>query len=173
MSDKLSKVDIIIVNFNGMEHLPICLPSVFETDYPLFSVTLVDNDSSDGSPEWVKEQYPEVRVIRNSQNLGFGKANNIGVRETRSPYIAFLNSDTVVHKGWLTPLVETVRKNPSVAAACSKLLFLKNPRIVNGVGGGMNYVGYGFDIGAYEVDDGQFDKQSDIFFPHSGSVCAQ
>ena len=97
----------------------------------------------------------------------------MGVRESRSPYIALLNSDTVVDKGWLTPLVETVRKDPSVAAACSKLLFLKNSRIVNGVGGGMNYVGYGYDIGAYEVDNGQFDKQTDVLFPHGRSVCTQ
>ncbi len=165
MSDEFPKVEIIIVNYNGMEHLPRCLPSVFATDYPMFSVTVVDNDSRDGSPEWVKEKYPEVRVIRNSQNLGFGKANNMGVRESSSPYVALLNSDTVVDKGWLTPLVETVRKDPSVAAACSKLLFLKNSRIVNGVGGGMNYVGYGYDIGAYEVDNGQFDEESDVLFP--------
>ena len=165
MSDKLPTVDIIIVNYNGMEHLPGCLESLLKTDYPIFSITLVDNNSLDGSPEWVKEKYPEIRVIRNSQNLGFGKANTIGIEEARSPYIALLNSDTVVEKGWLKPLVETARKDPSVAVTCSKLLFLKNPHIVNGVGGGMNYVGYGYDIGAYEVDSGQFDEQSDVFFP--------
>jgi len=165
MPDKLPTVDIIIVNYNGMEHLPGCLESLFKTDYPLFSITLVDNDSRDGSPEWVKEKYHEVRVIRNSQNLGFGKANNIGIEKSHSPYIALLNSDTVVEKGWLKPLVETARKDPSVAVTCSKLLFLKNPRIVNGVGGGMNYVGYGYDIGAYEVNEGQFEEKSDVFFP--------
>jgi len=165
MSDKLPAVDIIIVNYNGMEHLPGCLGSLFKTDYPFFSTTLVDNDSQDGSVEWVKKNYPEVRVIRNSQNLGFGKANNIGIEETRSPYTALLNSDTVVEKGWLRPLVETAHKDPSIAATCSKLLFLQNPRIVNGVGGGMNYVGYGYDIGAYEVNNGQFDEESDVFFP--------
>lgn len=165
MSDKLPAVDVIIVNYNGMEYLPACLESLFKTDYPLFSVLIVDNDSLDGSPEWVKEKYPEVRLIRNSQNLGFGKANNIGIEKGCSPYIALLNSDTVVEKGWLRPLIETARKDPSVAATCSKLLFLQNPRIVNGVGGGMNYVGYGYDIGAYEVDNGQFDEERDVFFP--------
>ncbi len=165
MSDKLPSVDVIIVNYNGMEYLPACLESLFKTEYPLLAITLVDNDSRDGSPEWVKEKYPEVRLIRNNQNLGFGKANNIGIEKSCSPYIALLNSDTVVEKGWLRPLVETARKDPSVAATCSKLLFLQNPRIVNGVGGGMNYVGYGYDIGAYEVDNGQFDEERDVFFP--------
>ena len=165
MSDQLPPVDVIIVNYNGMEYLPVCLESLFKTDYPLFSVSLVDNDSRDGSPEWVKEKFPEVRLVRNNQNLGFGKANNIGIEKSCAPYVALLNNDTVVEKGWLKLLVETARKDPSVAATCSKLLFLRNSRVVNGVGGGMNYVGYGYDIGAYEVDNGQFNEEKDVFFP--------
>ena len=165
LSDKFPAVDVIIVNYNGMVYLPACLESLFKTDYPLFSVTLVDNASQDGSVMWVKERYPEVRLIRNRQNLGFGRANNIGIEKGSAPYIALLNSDTVVKQGWLKPLVETARKNPYVAATCSKLLFLKNPHMINGVGGGMTYVGYGYDIGAAEVDKGQFDEEKDVFFP--------
>lgn len=163
--NNLPAVDVIVVNYNGMRYVPACLASLLRTDYPFFSVTLVDNASLDKSAEWVEENHPQVGLIRNKKNLGFGRSNNIGVKAGSSPLIAFLNSDTVVKDDWLRPLVEAVLEDSTVAAVCSKLLFLRNPRVVNGLGGGMNYVGYGYDIGAFEIDCHRFRKSRDVFFP--------
>ncbi len=165
MNRKLPDVDIIIVNYNGLEYIPACLESLFKTDYPSFTVMVVDNGSRDGSVKWIQKNYPRVKTILNNKNLGFGKATNIGLRVAGSSLIAFLNSDTVVEKDWLRPLVEALGEDSSVAATCSKLLFMKHPRVLNGVGGGMNYVGYGYDIGIYEIDNGQFSEKQDVFFP--------
>ncbi len=79
----LPKVAVVIVNYNGLEHLPACLQSLFATDYPRFDVTLVDNGSSDGSVEWVRGHYPQVKIICSPQNIGFGRANQLGISAER------------------------------------------------------------------------------------------
>jgi len=165
MVEKSPAVDIIIVNYNGMAHLPSCMESVFRTDYSVFSVIVVDNASEDGSPEWVKENYPAVRLIQNEANLGFGKANMIGVQAGCSPLAALLNSDTRVTRNWLASLVQGIQEDESIGAVCSKLLFMRNPRVLNSAGGGMNFVGYGYDIGIFEIDNGRFDQKKEVFFP--------
>lgn len=170
MKKELPPVDVIIVNYNGIQYIDACLGSLLKTDYPNFSVIIFDNGSTDGSLELVREKYPEVTVIANKENLGFGKANTIGMRAGNAEFITLLNSDTVVEKNWLRSLVEAIRDDDKTAAVCSKLLFLKHPSIINAVGGGMNYIGYGYDIGMYEVDNRAFNEKRNVFFP-SGAAC--
>ncbi len=165
MMESLPPVDIIIVNYNGIRYLDACLGSLFETEYPDFHVILVDNSSTDGSVALVQQKYPLVQIVLNNENLGFGKANTIGINAGKADFIALLNNDTVVDKRWLFPLVNSMLEDESVASACSKLLFMNNPRVINGVGGGMNFLGYGFDIGIYDNDDGSRDKIENVFFP--------
>jgi len=165
MESSLPAVDIIIVNYNGIGFIEACLESLLQTEYPSFNVILVDNGSSDGSVELVKRKYPGVQIILNNANLGFGKANAIGINSGRADFIALLNNDTVVDKGWLSPLVGAMLEDCSLASACSKLLFMDNRRVINGVGGGMNFLGYGFDIGIYENDDGAYEEVREVFFP--------
>ena len=165
MESSLPAVDIIIVNYNGIGFIEACLESLLQTEYPSFNVILVDNGSSDGSVELVKRKYPGVQIILNNANLGFGKANAIGINSGRADFIALLNNDTVVDKGWLSPLVGAMLEDGSLASACSKLLFMDNRRVINGVGGGMNFLGYGFDIGIYENDDGAYEEVREVFFP--------
>src|SRR5208337_3369972 len=138
MKESLPAVDIIIVNYNGIRYLDDCLASLAETEYLDFHVILVDNGSTDGSVELVLQKYPLVKIILNNENLGFGKANAIGINAGKADFIALLNNDTVVDKHWLFPLVNSMLEDESVASACSKLLFMNNPHVINGVGGGMN-----------------------------------
>jgi GT2 family glycosyltransferase len=165
MEYDLPSVDVVIVNYNGLQYLDDCLTSLYETEYPSFRVILVDNGSTDKSVALVQEKYPQVRIVLNNDNFGFGKASAIGMKEGGSDFVALLNNDTVVDKGWLFPLVRTLLEDSSVASACSKLLFMDYPHVINGVGGGMNFVGYGYDVDIYENDDGRFDEKKDVFFP--------
>lgn len=158
-------VDIIIVNFNGLRYIEDCLNSLLKTEYPFFSVIVVDNGSTDGSVELVKKKFPGVQLILNNKNLGFGKANALGMDAGKSDLAAFLNNDTKVDGRWLLPLVEALVKDASVAAACSKLLFMENPHVINATGGGMNYLGYGYDLGIYENNGNALNKTTDVFFP--------
>jgi GT2 family glycosyltransferase len=169
--DQMPKVAVIIVNYNGLEHLPACLESLFTTDYPAFDVTLVDNGSRDESVGWVRARYPQVKIIDSPVNLGFGKANHLGILQSDAPVIALLNNDTVVDHDWLWALVEPLVADDNLAATSAKLRFLDNRRVLNGVGGGMNYLGLAYDVGIHEVDCGQWDQPREVLFP-CGAACA-
>jgi GT2 family glycosyltransferase len=79
-------------------------------------VVAVDNNSSDGSQEYIRREFPEVRLIANRENIGFSRANNLGISETRGDYLLFLNTDTAVTQGALSSLLQELRENPSTGA---------------------------------------------------------
>ncbi|MGC8915805.1 MAG: glycosyltransferase [Thermoanaerobaculum sp.] len=139
------QVTVIIVNFNGRHHLRRCLASLVKTRGVVFETLVVDNGSSDGSVAWLEENHPWVRVVSLPRNVGFGAANTYGLSLARAPLVAFLNNDTVVHPNWLEVLVATLEKHPEVVAACATLRLLSHPQLLNARGGGMTWLGYGFD----------------------------
>ena len=73
-------VSIIVPTWNGLEYIGDCLASLLAQDYPDFEVIVVDNASSDGTPEWIAERFPAIRLIRNERNLGFAGGNNLALR---------------------------------------------------------------------------------------------
>lgn len=90
-------VSVVIVNYNTKALLADCLDSIREkAQAARREVLVVDNASSDGSREYIRERYPEVRLVESGENLGFGRANNLGAAEARGKYLFFLNSDTVL-----------------------------------------------------------------------------
>jgi GT2 family glycosyltransferase len=117
-------VAIIIVNWNGREFLGDCLEAVRRLEYPRDRVRamVVDNGSSDGSVELVRESFPDIEVYQHEVN-NYARANNFGVRTTTSPYVAFLNSDARVDPRWLTPLVAALEAEPRAGAAGSRIVF--------------------------------------------------
>lgn len=117
------KVSVIILNWNGRALLGDCLASVLAQSFEGFEVILVDNGSSDGSPDWVATEFPQVRVVRLDSNLGFCAGNNAGVRAARGEYLVLLNNDTVVEPDWLAPLYATMTSDPRIAACDSKVLY--------------------------------------------------
>ena len=139
-------VSIVIVNYNGRHHLEKCLPSVFRTRQIRFEAIVVDNGSRDDSLVWMQEHWPQVRVIDAGKNLGFGRANLLGIHAAKSNYVALLNSDTVVTEDWLQRLVHPLLVDPGVGIACSQLRLLARPEILNARGGGMSRLGFGYDI---------------------------
>jgi GT2 family glycosyltransferase len=118
-------VSIIIVNFNGQRFLNECLSTVLGTKYPNFEVIFVDNASTDKSLEFVNKVFTEnkcLKIIRNSENLGFGPANNIGFKQAKGKYIVFLNNDTSVESKWLATLVDALEKDETIGLASSMVL---------------------------------------------------
>lgn len=90
-------ISVIIVNYNTKQLLADCLATVFEkTKGVTFEVIVVDNASTDGSKEYIKERYPSVKWINSGENLGFGKANNLGAKSATGKYLFLLNSDTLL-----------------------------------------------------------------------------
>jgi len=122
----LTELSIVITSWNVAPLLANCLRSIpTGADGLDYQVTVVDNASADGSAEMVARDFPEVQLIRNTENVGFGKANNQGIRVGQGRYVLLLNSDTVVPEGALAQLVSFMDQHPD-AGACGPRLIRPN-----------------------------------------------
>ncbi len=117
----LPLVSIVLLNWNGLDYVKGCLPTVMAQDYPKFEVIFVDNGSSDGSSEYVRKHYKKVKVVQNDRNYGFSEGNNIGVRQAKGRYIMLLSNDTKVTKGWLSNSMKTILENENVAIVGARI----------------------------------------------------
>jgi GT2 family glycosyltransferase len=113
-------LSVVIVNWNTREMLANCLESV-ASERDIAEVCVVDNASNDGSTQLVKQRFTWVRLLENSENIGFAAANNRAVRLSTGRYVLLLNSDTKVFPGALKTMVEFMEQRPQVAA-CGPLL---------------------------------------------------
>ena len=122
MADRDS-LAIIIVTFNSIAEIDACLDSLIghTTPFPT-TITVVDNASKDGTAAHVRQKYPMVQVIDSGGNIGFAKANNIGIRATKGDYVLLLNPDTVAPPGAIQTLVRGLASHPDAAIAGSRLL---------------------------------------------------
>ncbi len=135
------KTSAIVVNYNDREHLGPCLRSILASAPPPDEVILVDNGSEDGSVEYVERTFPEVRLILNGANLGYGEASNRGAEEAQGEYLVFVNPDMVAEPGWLTPLVEGLETDPAVGLTTARILLMADPSRVNTCGNEVHYTG--------------------------------
>lgn len=144
-------VSVIVVNYNGLEHLNPCFASLQALDYSAgkLELIMVDNASTDGSQGYMRQKFPSVRLIANERNWGLCKANNIGAAAAHGEIIAILNNDTRVEPDWLKELVRPFVDDPSVACVGSRILNWDGSRL-DFAGGAMNFYGYGYhlDFGA-------------------------
>lgn len=115
-------VSVIIISWNTKQHLLNCLNSLSNSKGYTQEIIVVDNGSSDGSCEAVENQFPEVRLIRNKENLGFAKANNIGIRASTGRYVCLVNSDVIVLENCIKSLVEFMDRNPNAGMAGPRIL---------------------------------------------------
>ncbi len=116
-------VSVIIVSFNTREVLRQCLQSVLDDSSGIAAeILVVDNSSSDGSPEMIEQDFPQVRVIRSAINLGFGEGNNVALREARGRYFVLLNSDAFFVKGALPRAIQHMDEDSSVGLGGCRLI---------------------------------------------------
>lgn len=139
-------VSVIIVTFNGRHHLETCLPALAATTAgrPV-EVIVVDNGSSDGTADWLASTHPSVRVIALGSNLGFGRANHIGILHATHDTVALLNNDTIPEPGWIEALLRPIVRSSEIAASCAVLELVDPAATLNACGGGMTWLGFGFD----------------------------
>lgn len=104
-------VTIVILNWNGKEHLVDCLDSVRHTSYEPIEILFVDNGSSDGSVELVRRTYRDVGLVENGLNLGYADGNNRGILHAKGKYVVTLNNDMVVEPTWLDKPIELLEKD--------------------------------------------------------------
>lgn len=171
----MSRTAIVILNYNGERLLEQFLPSVVEHATGA-AVVVADNASTDRSVSWVKENYPQVRLITLDQNYGFCGGYNRALRRVDADYYLLLNSDIEVTPGWLEPLVKLLDTRADVAAVQPKILSYHQRGKFEHAGAGGGYIdslGYPFCRGrifdSVETDTGQYDDDRPVFW--SSGAC--
>lgn len=122
MSNDMPLVSVIIVNYNGKDHLEKCLLFLMQNDYENYEVILVDNNSVDSSVKFVQKNYPSIKVVTLEKNLGFAEPNNLGAKESKGDFLLFLNNDTIPTSNFIAELVKVAKEDPKIAICQSLLL---------------------------------------------------
>lgn len=158
----MSNVTVVIPNLNGMKYLDGCLNSLREQTYRDFETILIDNGSSDGSADFVKERFPEVRLVRFPRNTGFCRAVNTGIRESRGEYVVLLNNDTVCRPSFLKELVSGMERHPDCFSCCPQMLNMAQPELIDNAGDYYCALGWAFALGKGRKA-GRYQRERKVF----------
>ncbi len=161
----MASISVVIPNYNGLEHLPACLEALHTQRFRDFEAILVDDGSTDGSAEWVRRHYPEVRVLELPRNMGMAAAVNRGWHLAAGQGIVLLNNDTRADPGWLEALVEAAETHPEVPSFASKIRLFDRPHILHAAGDLYGVDGIPRNRGAWEEDRGQYDEAFEVWGP--------
>lgn len=115
-------VSIIIVNLNGKEDLKKCLASILKLNYTNYEIIVVDNNSTDGSIEFMEKNYPQIIIKKLEKNYGFAYPNNIGVELSQGQFLFFLNNDTIITENTISELIDVFQNNNEIGICQSLLL---------------------------------------------------
>lgn len=164
-------LSILIVNFNGLKFLKTCFDSLRKCSYTNREIIFIDNCSTDDSVAFVRQNYPEVKIVQNKENYMFARGNNEGMKIARGKYVCLLNNDVEVHPGFIEPVIEAFEKHPAIGACQSKMLEMRNRsqlEYTGACGGFIDWAGYPFLRGRImnetEPDTGQYDEPIPIFW---------
>lgn len=126
-------VSILILNWNGINWLEECIASVMQTSYQPIEIVVVDNASTDKSVEMVETKYKEVVVVKNPENYGYAKGNNIGFKQVKGKYVVTLNNDMVVDKHWLDEPIVYLEKYPELGIAGCRQMKYSDRAVIDGL----------------------------------------
>jgi GT2 family glycosyltransferase len=158
-----SVVSVIIVNWNHGRFVLDCLRALQMQEFSGLRVTVEDNGSTDGSPEAIARDFPEVCLWRFPSNRGFAAAFNHGARQTDSPFVLSLNPDVVARPGFIAELVSAINQNERLGMAAPKLLWSDDPRLLDSTGLFIRRSRSPYDRGQGEPDAGQYDQLPSVF----------
>jgi GT2 family glycosyltransferase len=144
MESEKPLVSLIVVSYNEITHISNSLSALMGQSYPNYEVIVYDNGSTDGTPEYVWEQFPQVKLIKSLENLGFGGANNEAAKIANGKYLAFLNCDASVSPNWLEPIVELIEKDNTIGCVGAELMCSENREIILSHGTGIHLSGISY-----------------------------
>ncbi len=171
------KVVIALLNYNTRHLLEQFIPHLLKTRYDNFELLLIDNGSSDNSVSWVREHYPQIRVICLPKNLGYAEGYNTGLCGIDADYYVLLNTDVEVTPFWVSSVIERMEKEREIVAAQPKIRSYKNRdqfEHAGACGGWLDILGYPFCAGRIfdttEKDEGQYDELQEVFWASGAAL---
>lgn len=164
------QLSVVIPNWNGARFLAVCLDALGNQTLDGVEVILVDNASSDGSQSFVKSNYPEVRLLELRENRGFTGACNLGMEAAQGAYIALLNNDTEVEPDWAEQVLTAFADHPDAGIVASKMLLFDQRDRFHTAGDFFTIDGVAGNRGAWDKDNGQFDRGEFVFSACGGSA---
>jgi GT2 family glycosyltransferase len=164
------ELSVIIVNWNGKRHLQVCLSALRRQTFGDFETILVDNASTDGSVEFVRETFPEVRVIALGTNAGFAAGNNAGYERARGEWIVLLNNDTEADERWLEEIHTASTDFPRAGSFASKMLFFEDRKRIDNCGFAVTRAGTAVDLGRDEQDGPAWAEPRRVFGACGGAA---
>ena len=146
-----------------------CLSSLSEQTYKDFHILVIDNASSDGSIEYMEENYPDIELIKLQKNYGFSKAVNIGIQHSRTPYVILLNNDTTVDTRYVEEMVKAIEKSPKIFSVSSKMIQMYHPELIDSAGDLYTLLGWGVCRGCGRPVS-NYTKYDEIFTACAGAA---
>lgn len=131
------EISVVVVTWNGRSFVEPCLDALESQRGITFETILVDNASSDGTADLVRQKFPKVRLIALPENRGFAGGNNVGAREASGTFVAFLNNDAVPDPGWLHALRNGVDVESRFRLATSRIVYMHDPAVIDSAGDGV------------------------------------
>jgi GT2 family glycosyltransferase len=173
----IPKVAVVILNWNGKQHLNQFLPSVLTSVWPNLEIVVGDNASTDGSVELIKESFSTITIIQNDDNYGFTGGYNRVLKQVDADYYILLNSDVEVFPGWIEPVITLMESDPLIAVAAPKIkAYLQKDHFehAGAAGGFIDTLGYPFCRGRIvseiEEDKGQYQESGEVFWASGAAM---
>ena len=164
-----TKLSIIVPNFNGKQFLKICFDSILNQNYSLYEIIIVDNGSSDGSVQYINENYPEFTLIQNKENLGFAAAVNQGIKASNADYIFLLNNDVELEPDSISNILKCIEKDENIFAVSSKMIQYNDRSKMDDAGDEYTILGWTRKVGDGKSPD-LYTAEREIFSACAGAA---
>jgi GT2 family glycosyltransferase len=168
-ADQALRVSAVVLNYDGRELLATILPTLAAQTVPPDEVIVVDNGSSDDSVEYLRREWPAVRIEEIPENVGVTRALNRGVAAARGGFVALLNNDIELEPGWLAELLDALECHPEAGSAACRLRNYYRRGELDGAGDIFTRGGAGTKRGHRTPDDGRFGAEEEVLAPTGGA----
>lgn len=169
MRGTMVEASVVIPNLNGMKYLKNCLESLGRQSFGEFEIIMVDNGSKDESVSFVKEQYPQVRMIELDRNYGFCHAVNVGIKASTAPYVILLNNDIEADEAFIAELIAGIKRYPGCFSGAAKMIQLHDKSKIDSAGDFYCALGWAFASGKDKAVSA-YGKEREVFAACGGAA---